>query len=131
MENSRVGNFSEINFFWNSGVFIFKAATFLDELNDKNEKIFSATENSLKKANSDLDFIRLDKDSFSQNPNISIDYAVMEKTSKGKVVPLNAGWSDVGSWNSLWEVSDKDSDGNAIRGSAVLSDVKNSYIYSR
>ena len=118
-------------FFWNSGMFIFKAATFLDELNDKNEKIFSATENSLKKANSDLDFIRLDKDSFSQNPNISIDYAVMEKTSKGKVVPLNAGWSDVGSWNSLWEVSDKDSDGNAIRGSAVLSDVKNSYIYSK
>lgn len=118
------------NFFWNSGMFVFKASVFLEELKVLNEGIFKSTKESLDNALVDSDFIRLDKESFSKNQNISIDYAVMEKTSLGKVVPLDAGWSDVGSWSSLWDVSEKDENGNCIKGFAVTKNVRNSLIYS-
>ena len=118
-------------FFWNSGMFVFKAADFISEVKAFDKSIFESTKESFDKAATDLDFIRLEKESFSRNPSISIDYAVMEKTKKGKVAPLDAGWSDVGSWNSLWDVLDKDENGNVIRGKAVTSEVSNSFIYSK
>lgn len=123
--------FDSGNFFWNSGMFVFKAEAFLEELKELNEDIFESTKKSLDNAKTDLDFIRLDKDSFSKNPSISIDYAVMEKTLHGKVVPLNVGWSDVGSWSSLWETSEKDSDGNTLKGNVIANSVNDSFIYSK
>ena len=119
------------NFFWNSGMFVFKADSFLEELKALNKEIFESTKESLEKARSDQDFIRLEKESFSKNPNISIDYAVMEKTAHGKVVPLNAGWSDVGSWSSLWETSEKDKDGNTLKGDVIAESAKDSFVYSK
>ncbi|MBQ0052076.1 MAG: mannose-1-phosphate guanylyltransferase/mannose-6-phosphate isomerase [Treponema sp.] len=119
------------NFFWNSGMFVFKASAFLDEINVFEPEMLKNTQASFDSAVVDLDFIRLEKDSFSKNKSISIDYAVMEKTAKGKVVPLDAGWSDVGSWNSLWDVSEKDENGNVLKGNAVTDGVKNSFIYSK
>ncbi|MBQ3671865.1 MAG: mannose-1-phosphate guanylyltransferase/mannose-6-phosphate isomerase [Treponema sp.] len=118
-------------FFWNSGMFVFRASDFLSEVATFDKSIFESTSEAFEKAVIDLDFIRLEKAAFEKNPSISIDYAVMEKTLKGKVVPLNAGWSDVGSWNSLWDVLDKDENGNVIKGKAVTSNVKNSFIYSK
>lgn len=124
------------NFFWNSGMFVFKASSFIDELKLFEKSIFDATKESFEKAVVDLDFIRLDLDSFSKNPSISIDYAVMEKTKNGKVIPLNAGWSDVGSWASLWDVSEKDENGNVLKGKSEKSnifvdDVHNTFIYGK
>lgn len=119
------------NFLWNSGMFIFKAASFIEEIKSLDNSIFEATSKSLLNAKVDLDFIRLEKESFEKNPSISIDYAVMEKTKKGKVIPLNAGWSDVGSWNSLWDVSEKDSSGNVVKGDAVLDGVENSFVFGK
>ncbi len=119
------------NYLWNSGMFVFKASSLIEEVKNLDNSIFEASSAALEKAVSDLDFIRLDKESFSKNPSISIDYAVMEKTKNGKVVPLNAGWSDVGSWSSLWDVSEKDQNGNVIKGNAVLEDVQNTFIYGK
>ena len=118
------------DYFWNSGMFVFKAATFISELNSFVPEICAATKESLDKAVVDLDFIRLEKTAFEKNPSISIDYAVMEKTRHGKVVPLDAGWSDVGTWSSLWEVSDKDADGNVTKGTVLTKNVKDSFISS-
>lgn len=117
-------------FFWNSGMFIFRASSFLKELKNFGKEIFECTQQSIEKAQKDSGFIRLDKTSFEKNPSISIDYAVMEKTSNGKVIPLSAGWSDVGSWSSLWDISKKDSAGNAIKGNAFIIGTKNSLISS-
>ena len=76
----------------------------------------------------DLDFLRVDKNSFFNCPNISIDVAVMEKTNKGIVLPLQAGWSDIGSWNSIWQISKKDNNGNTIEGSVIAKDTVNCYL---
>ncbi|MCR5124194.1 MAG: mannose-1-phosphate guanylyltransferase/mannose-6-phosphate isomerase [Treponema sp.] len=118
-------------YFWNSGMFIFKAQALLDEIKSFDKTIYESTLESFSNATVDLDFIRLEKNSFEKNTSISIDYAVMEKTKKGKVVPLGAGWSDVGSWSSLWDVSEKDSDGNVLKADAVTMGVKDSFIYSK
>lgn len=118
-------------FFWNSGMFVFRAETYLDELKNLEKSIFDATSESVAKADEKDGFVKLDEDSFKKNPNISIDYAVMEKTRKGKVMPLAAQWSDVGSWSSLWDVSRKDTEGNVIKGETVTENVKNSFIYSK
>ncbi|MBR4630132.1 MAG: mannose-1-phosphate guanylyltransferase/mannose-6-phosphate isomerase [Treponema sp.] len=118
-------------YFWNSGMFIFKAQSLLDEIKSFDKTIYESTLESFSNATVDLDFIRLEKNSFEKNTSISIDYAVMEKTKKGKVVPLSAGWSDVGSWGSLWDVSEKDSDGNVLKADAVTMGVKDSFIYSK
>jgi mannose-1-phosphate guanylyltransferase / mannose-6-phosphate isomerase len=118
-------------FFWNSGMFAFKAQTFLDELQKFNPEMLQACKNALNGAQVDLDFTRLDKDAFSACPSDSIDYAVMEKTDKAVVIPLDADWNDVGSWSALWDVTQKDDSGNAVFGDVVTIDTKNSYIYSR
>ncbi len=119
------------DYFWNSGMFVFKAESFISELNICAPEICEATKKAYENAKTDLDFIRLEKESFEKNPSISIDYAVMEKTRHGKVVPLDAGWSDVGSWESLWDVSTKDSDDNVLKGKVIAKDVHGSFIYGK
>ena len=114
---------------WNSGMFVFKASTFLDELKIHNPEMAKLSIEAFEKAEVDSDFIRLNKDSFSQIKGDSIDYAVMEKTSKGKVVKLNAGWDDVGSWSALYDISNKDENQNVINGNDVITlDTTSSYI---
>jgi mannose-1-phosphate guanylyltransferase len=122
---------SDGGYLWNSGMFMFKASVFIDELRRFRPDILSACEQSLISSKQDLDFIRLDSDAFSGCPAESIDYAVMEKTSEAVVVPLDAKWSDVGSWSALWEISPKDLNGNAVRGDVVLEDASDSYFYSQ
>ncbi|MCF3459258.1 mannose-1-phosphate guanylyltransferase/mannose-6-phosphate isomerase [Stenotrophomonas maltophilia] len=116
-------------YFWNSGMFLFKASRYLKELEALQPAILAACRQALDKAARDNDFIRLDADAFAASPNDSIDYAVMEKTADAAVVPLDAEWNDVGSWSALWEVSDKDADGNACHGDVIALDCKDSYAY--
>lgn len=117
-------------YYWNSGMFAFKAGRYLEELEKFSPEILAACRLSFAGAQSDIDFVRLNKDAFSQCPSDSIDYAVMEKTGKAVVIPLDADWSDVGSWSALWEVREKDSFGNALTGDVVAIDTKNSFIHS-
>lgn len=116
------------NYFWNSGMFMFKAGRYLEELEKFHPDILDICKRAIETETQDLDFIRIDADTFATCPDDSIDYAVMEKTAKAAMVPLDAGWSDVGSWSSLWDVADKDDNGNAVVGDAILEDVHNSYI---
>ncbi len=114
---------------WNSGMFVFKAASFLEELKLHSPDMAKLSIESFEKASVDTDFIRLNKDSFAQIKGDSIDYAVMEKTSKGKIVKLNAGWDDVGSWSALYDISKKDENQNVIKGDDVITlDTTSSYI---
>ncbi|KEI71948.1 mannose-1-phosphate guanylyltransferase/mannose-6-phosphate isomerase [Endozoicomonas elysicola] len=117
-------------YFWNSGMFLFKASRYLEELNKFRPDILSVCKNAMDSQNSDLDFVRVDQEMFESCPDDSIDYAVMEKTSDAVVVPLDAGWSDVGSWTSLAEISEKDELGNACLGDVILHDTRNSYVRS-
>lgn len=117
------------NYFWNSGMFMFKASVYLAELKKHAPEMYSICEQAIASESKDLDFIRIDPDIFATCPDDSIDYAVMEKTALAAMVPLDAGWSDVGSWSSLWETADnKDEKGNVIVGDAILEGVNNSYI---
>ena len=118
-------------YFWNSGMFVFKASTFLEELQQFEPEIFASVEAAYTKAAVDVDFIRLEKESFATSPSRSIDYAVMEKTTKGKVIPLDAGWNDVGAWSALWEVNQKDEHQNVIFGDVIAHNTTDSYIYSQ
>lgn len=116
-------------YFWNSGMFVFKASVYLDALKQYAPEIYQQSLAAYQKSSLDLDFIRIDQTAFELCPDDSIDYAVMEKTDKAAMVTLDAGWSDVGSWSSLWETAeDKDSNGNVVRGDAILDGVTNSYI---
>jgi mannose-1-phosphate guanylyltransferase/mannose-1-phosphate guanylyltransferase/mannose-6-phosphate isomerase len=117
-------------YFWNSGMFAFTAGNFLKELEKFNPAMLDACRRAHAAAKVDLDFVRLDKESFSACPSDSIDYAVMEKSDKVVVIPLDAGWNDVGSWSALWDVTDKDESGNAISGDVLTVDTKNSFIFS-
>ena len=118
------------NYLWNSGMFMFNASIYLSELNKFEPEILTSCKKSLSNEFKDLEFIRIDKKEFCKSPNQSIDYAVMEKTNKAKVVPLDAGWSDVGSWDALMDSKIKDSLGNVVKGDVTLDQVKNSYLYS-
>lgn len=118
------------NFFWNSGMFLFKASAYIKELARFSPEMLSACKQSLEKAVIDLDFVRVDPELFEQSPSDSIDYAVMEKTDKAMVVPLDAGWSDVGSWSSLWEAFTRDADQNVLIGDVLVENVHNAYIHS-
>ena len=117
-------------FTWNSGIFLFKAKTIIEEIKSLNPDIYKACEESFSKSTKDLDFQRLDKESFKVCPNLSIDIAVMEHTKKGVVLPFDAEWSDIGSWKSVWENSNKDNAGNAKQGKVLSKNTKNCYIYS-
>ena len=121
---------AEGNYLWNSGMFLLGAKTYLDELAAFAPEMLAAAEQSLAQASTDLDFIRLDKPAFEACPSDSIDYAVMEKTQRGMVVPLACGWSDVGSWATLWEIGDQDEQGNVVEGDVLLQSSNNSYVRS-
>ena len=118
------------NYYWNSGMFLFKASVFLKELSQFQPNIVKSCTESLEKSDHDLDFIRLDKQSFTQCPSDSIDYAVMEKTKNVVTVPLDADWNDVGSWDALWEIEKKGTDGNVTRGDVLTHDSHNCLIHA-
>jgi len=109
------------DFLWNSGMFMFQADTYLKALETYQPDILHACKASMDSMSEDGDFIRVNTDTFSKSPDISIDYAVMEQTSKAAVVPLSVGWNDVGAWSAVWEVGQKDDAGNVIRGDAMLN----------
>jgi mannose-1-phosphate guanylyltransferase/mannose-6-phosphate isomerase len=115
-------------FSWNSGMFVLGAHMYLDELRRLRPDIVDATQRAWDKRVADLDFLRLDADAFASCPGESIDYAVMEKTDLAAVLPVDIGWSDVGSWTTLWEVGAKDGDGNVTRGDVHLKDARNCYV---
>jgi len=115
-------------YYWNSGMFLFKASRYLQELKLFRADIHDACVESMAKVQLDLDFVRVDAEAFQRCPSDSIDYAVMEKTSDAVVVPLDAGWNDVGSWTSLWDLGDKDSMNNVVVGDVMLQDTSNSYV---
>ena len=117
-------------FTWNSGIFLFEGNTLIKEVNNILPNLLTACKESLKNNLIDLDFQRLDKKGFHKCPNISIDIAIMEKTGLGTVVPLDAGWNDIGSWNSVWEISKKDKDGNLVQGKVFTNQTKDSYLRS-
>lgn len=118
------------DYFWNSGMFLFQASRYLEELGEQAPEILDACKASLGQAVADLDFLRLDKEAFIACPSDSIDYAVMEKTSRVAVVPLDAGWSDIGAWSALWGVRKRDALGNVTKGDVLTHDVQNSFIHA-
>lgn len=116
------------NFLWNSGTFLFGAAQFLEELQKHAPEVWTATRDALERGETDLDFTRLDEEEFTRSPSISVDYAVMEKTERAAVVPVDMGWNDVGSYEALWEVEAKDADGNVGRGEVAFFDATGCYV---
>jgi mannose-1-phosphate guanylyltransferase/mannose-6-phosphate isomerase len=117
-------------YFWNSGIFVLHARTFVEELGRHNPAILAAARAALAAAEHDLGFRRLNKAAFQQAPDISIDYAVMEKTKAAAMLPIDVGWNDVGSWSSLWDIAPRDQDGNYAVGDAILEDTTNTYVHS-
>ena len=118
-------------YFWNSGMFLFRARRYLDELRRFRPDIVEAVSAAVDAAQRDGDFIRLDQKAFAACPSDSIDYAVMEKTDAAAVLPVDIGWNDVGSWSALWDVAERDADGNARHGDVIAVDSRNSYAYAR
>ena len=118
----------EGDWYWNSGMFLFAAASYLEEIERLQPAILSACQAAVERGREDLDFFRLDRASFAQAPSISIDYAVMERTARAAVVPADIGWSDIGSWAALWELGEKDEAGNVMLGDTVAEQVRGSYL---
>jgi len=118
------------SYFWNSGMFMFKATQYLNELEKYNSDMRNISAEALKQGETDLDFIRLNREVFKKCPSDSIDYAVMEKTENAVVVPVDIGWNDIGSWTALWEVGQSDKRGNVTQGDVCVIDSDNSYIHS-
>ena len=116
-------------YFWNSGMFLFRADSYLEALEDSNPKVFRACQSAMQNVAHDGDFLRVNSEAFDNSPDISIDYAVMEHTNKAAVVPLDASWSDVGAWPAVWEVGTKDKDGNVSRGDTSFKNSNNNLVY--
>ena len=116
------------NYLWNSGMFMFQANTLVDELSEYSPNIVISVIDAVRKSKQDLDFIRLDEKSFKSSPSDSIDCALMEKSNNVVVVPLDAQWSDGGSWSALYDIGEKDNNGNVIKGDVIAKDTKNTYI---
>jgi mannose-1-phosphate guanylyltransferase len=117
-------------FYWNSGMFMLGVTSFLEECNALSPESFEAAQSAVEKARVDLDFVRLDEASFATAPNISVDYAIFEKSTLVAVVPVSFAWSDLGSWDAVWKVSPKDGAQNAVMGNATLSNTSNSLVHS-
>ena len=115
-------------YLWNSGMFLFRADAYLQALEQYAPAILAATRAAYEAASRDLDFIRIDADAFATSPSDSIDYAVMEHATHAAVVPVDCGWSDVGAWSSLWEVAERDAEGNVQLGDAIAIDTSDSYL---
>ena len=119
------------DYLWNSGMFVFKASVFLAELQRLEPEMYALSKASFDCAAVDTDFIRIDKTHFEKIAANSIDYAVMERTDKGRVISLDAGWNDVGSWSALYDIHEKDADENVQRGKAIFIDSKKCYVNSK
>jgi len=117
-------------YFWNSGMFLFRASRYLEELGRHRPDILEACRRAFAGARRDADFVRLDREAFAACPADSIDYAVMEKTDAAAVLPVDVGWNDVGSWSALWEVAERDADGNAHHGDVVALGCRNTYAWT-
>jgi mannose-1-phosphate guanylyltransferase/mannose-1-phosphate guanylyltransferase/mannose-6-phosphate isomerase len=115
---------------WNSGMFLFPCALLLSELERQEPEMVAACRRAVAATKSDLDFLRLDKEAFAAAPSKSIDYALMERTDKAAVVPVELGWNDVGTWSALWDIGTKDESGNVTKGDVVALGAKNSYLRS-
>ncbi len=118
------------DYYWNSGIFCFSARRYLDALHGHAPDVFTACERAHRDRTRDLDFIRLDEVAFEASPGVSIDYAVMENIDGSVVIPLQAGWSDIGSWHSLWESASRDGADNLILGDVVIADCRGCYIHA-
>jgi len=122
---AKAAEYIKAGYLWNSGNFMFRASVLLDEYRKIDAESVKVVANSVAKAGRDLGFVTLETEAFGSAKAISIDYAVMEKTSLAAVIPVSCGWSDVGSWHAVWELSDKDAQGNAAHGAAVFEDSRN------
>lgn len=120
----------EGHYLWNSGIFLFTAKSYLNELEATYPEMITACQHALAEDERDLTFCRLNAEAFAASPADSIDYAVMEKTQQAAVVPVDMGWSDLGAWSALWDIESKDEDGNATQGDVLLHDTRNSYVHS-
>ena len=117
-------------FTWNSGMFLFRASAMLAELERLAPELVSCCRSALEHDTPDLQFLRLEREAFAQCPSVALDVAVMERTPLGSVLPLDAGWSDVGSWSALWETADQDENGNVLRGRVISEGSRNCYLRS-
>lgn len=124
------GYLQDGDYLWNSGMFIFKASTWIEEVSIHAPTILSACQQAMEHSTEDAYFLRPGKEEFLGSPSDSVDYAVMEKTTKAWIVPLDAGWSDVGSWQSLWEVGVQDRDGNICEGDTLVENVRNTFVHA-
>ncbi|MGN6550806.1 MAG: mannose-1-phosphate guanylyltransferase/mannose-6-phosphate isomerase [Pararhizobium sp.] len=124
------GYFEGGRHFWNSGMFVFRASRFLEEIARHRPDVHEACVKALSEPKPDMHFLRVDAATFAKCPDVSIDYAVMEKTDRAAVVPLDAGWSDIGSWSALWDVRDKDDKGNVVVGDVLTVDTEHSLVHS-
>lgn len=119
------------NYLWNSGMFMFASKTLITQLDVYAPEIVAAVRAAMNSATQDLDFIRLDEQNFANCPSNSIDYALMEKSNNGVVIPLDAKWNDIGSWSALYDISTKDHNGNVIQGDVITQDTTNTYICAK
>ncbi|WP_337878957.1 mannose-1-phosphate guanylyltransferase/mannose-6-phosphate isomerase [Rheinheimera sp.] len=119
------------DYYWNSGMFLFRASVYLQQLKQFRPDIYAACEQAMAEVTPDLDFIRINSEAFLACPDDSVDYAVMEKTDAAVVVPLDAGWSDVGSWSSLWDISPKDANGNVHQGDVLAVQSSNNFVMAQ
>lgn len=118
------------DYYWNSGMFVFTAKNYVEELEKHRPDILSACRKAIEGESEDADFSRVDGNAFKECPSDSIDYAVMEKTKRSAMVVLDVGWSDVGSWGSLWEIQDKTPENNVTKGDVIVEGVTNSYLHA-
>ena len=128
--DTAMGYVADGGYYWNGGMFVFRADVLFEEIDRHAPTVLPAVREALAKAKRDLDFIRLDADSFAKAPNISIDYAIMENTERAALVPCSIGWSDVGSWSSLWEIREQDGSGNVLVGDVIAHDTQGSFVRS-
>jgi mannose-1-phosphate guanylyltransferase/mannose-6-phosphate isomerase len=119
------------DYYWNSGIFLMRADSWLEEIGKHCADILDCCRQSLEQGKQDIDFMRVNKPAFIACPSDSIDYAVMEKTQRGVVVPISAGWSDVGAWSALWKVCPQDADGNVVQGDVIAQDTRNAFLVAQ
>lgn len=121
---------SEGGYYWNSGIFLFSARTYIETLRSLRPEILEPCENAVRDGKTDIDFFRPDAEHFSSCPSDSIDYAIMEHTKNGAMVPVNIGWNDLGSWDALWQIGERDQNNNVLTGDAIAHETSNSYLHS-
>jgi mannose-1-phosphate guanylyltransferase/mannose-6-phosphate isomerase len=122
---------SEGDYYWNSGIFLMRADRWLDEISQYRPDILGSCREAMSTGTQDRDFFRVNKQKFHECPSDSIDYAVMEKTDRAVVVPISAGWSDIGAWSALWDICPHDHDGNVIQGDVLVEDTRNSFLVAQ